>query len=279
MLRTVEAILFSSLSLTVIACSSTRFSGTRESATPVLEEAPVSVERLARTYSNIYLLRGTSLALVDAGSPGDADALTEALREKGLRPSDVRLVVLTHGHADHAGTARFLQKSGAKIVLGRGDEPMAREGHNDEMASTGLLGVLLKPFVRFPFDPFVPDVFVDDELDLSSSGLPGVRVKRMPGHTRGSVVVFVGAREVITGDLMLGGAFGLPTETRNVGEHYYQHDPVRNHCNVQSLLDLGIDRFHLGHGGTVDRDAVLRWRTSWADEVSQPGACRDRTKP
>lgn len=268
-----RAALALSLSLATIACSSTHFSGTRESATPVLEPPPVSVERLARMYSNIYLLRGQSIALVDSGSPGDADALTEALREKGLRPSDVRVVVLTHGHADHAGTARFLQQNGAKIVLGRGGEPMTREGHNDEMASTGLLGVLLKPFVRFPFDPFVPDVFVDDEVDLASYGLPGVRVKRLPGHTRGSVVVFVGAREAITGDLMLGGAFGLPSETRNVGEHYYQHDRVLNHCNVQSLLDLGIDRFHLGHGGTVDRDAVLRWRKSWDDEVSRAGAC------
>jgi hydroxyacylglutathione hydrolase len=273
--KTSSAVLVAaSLTLATTACGSSRFAATRDAAPPVLEPPPVSVERLARTYSNIYLLRGTSVALVDSGSPGDAEALREALAERGLRPSDVRLVVLTHGHADHAGTARFFQQNGAKVVLGRGDEPMTRAGHNDEMSSTGVLGVLLKPFVRFPFDPFAPDVFVDDELDLTSSGLPGVRVKRMPGHTRGSVVVLVGAREAITGDLMLGGAFGLPSATRDVGEHYYQHDRTLNHCNVQSLLDLGVDRFHLGHGGTVDRDAVLRWRRAWEDDVTTPGACR-----
>jgi hydroxyacylglutathione hydrolase len=262
-----------SLCLVATGCGSSRFAATRDSAPAVLEPPPVSVECLARKYSNIYLLRGTSVALVDAGAPGDADALREALAERGLRPSDVRLVVLTHGHADHAGTARFLQQNGAKVVLGRGDEPMTRAGHNDEMSSTGVLGVLLKPFVRFPFDPFAPDVIVDDELDLSAHGLPGIRVKRMPGHTRGSVVVFVGGREVITGDLMLGGAFGLPSATRDVGEHYYQHDRTLAHCNVQALLDLGIDRFHLGHGGTVEREAVLRWRRAWEDEVTAPGAC------
>jgi hydroxyacylglutathione hydrolase len=271
--RVVEALILASLTVGASACASSRFAATRDGAPPVLEPPPVSVERLARTYSNIYLLRGTSVALVDSGSPGDADALREALAEKGLRPNDVRVVVLTHGHADHAGTARFLQQNGAKVVLGRGDESMTRAGSNDEMSSTGVLGTLLKPFVRFPFDPFVPDVVVDDELELSTYGLPGVRVKRMPGHTRGSVVVLVGRREAITGDLMLGGAFGLPSATRDVGEHYYQHDRRRNHCNVQALLDLGIDRFHLGHGGTVERDAVMRWRRSWDDEVRSPGAC------
>lgn len=270
---TLFAVTLSLATTATFGCAPAQFSTTRESATPLLEPLSVSVERLEGAYSNVYLVRGPSIALVDAGSPPDVETLTRALAAKGLRPNQVRVVVLTHAHADHAGTARFFQKNGATIVLGRGDEPMARDGHNDEMRATGLLAVLLRPFVRFPFDPFVPDVLVDDELDLSSSGLPGVRVKRMPGHTRGSVVVFVGAHEAITGDLMLGGVFGLPSETRNVGEHYYQHDCVLNHCNVQALLDLGIDRFHLAHGGTVDRDAVLRWRRSWEDEVSQPGAC------
>jgi glyoxylase-like metal-dependent hydrolase (beta-lactamase superfamily II) len=231
---------------------------------PVLEPLPVRLERIALRYSNVYLLReGAAAVLVDAGSPGDAEATTSALGLLGLRPSDVRAVVLTHGHGDHAGMAAFFQKQGARIVVGRGDEAQTRVGRNDEMTPTGPFARVLKPFVKLDYEPFVPDQLVDDEIDLTSLGMGGVRVRHMPGHTRGSLVVLVGPREAIVGDQMLGGIWGGAFHAGSAGEHYYQLDPARNRCNVQALLDAGIERFYLGHGGPVSRDAVLQWRGSW----------------
>src|SRR6185295_13236215 len=178
-------------------------------------------------------------ALVDTGSPGEEKALVEALGNAGLAPRDVRIVVVTHGHADHAGTARFWQQNGAKVMVGRDDEVLTRAGHNDDMHATGPLGVLFKPVFDMPYEPFAPDVLVDDETDLGAWGLPGVRARRMPGHTRGSLVVFVGKRDVIAGDLVLGAPFGLSSSSRDVGEHYYQHDRVADTCNIQALIDEG----------------------------------------
>jgi len=48
---------------------------------------------------------GSEIALIDAGSGLDVDAIVERMRFDGLDLSKLRYVVLTHGHADHAGGA------------------------------------------------------------------------------------------------------------------------------------------------------------------------------
>jgi hydroxyacylglutathione hydrolase len=251
-------------SILLAACTRPGFVATSD-GTRVIESQPVGMARVSLEYSNVYLLRGRAAALVDAGSSSDVDATTSALARVGLRPSDLALVILTHGHGDHAGMAAFFQKHGAKVVVGRGDELQTKVGHNDEMKPTSLFARVLKPFVKLAYEPFVPDVLVDEELDLERYGLPGVRVRRMPGHTRGSLVVLVGPREAIVGDQMLGGILGGAFHASSAGEHYYQLDPARNRCNVHSLVDAGIERFHVGHGGPLTRDAVLEWMSSWSE--------------
>ncbi len=228
----------------------------------------VEIRRVKLKWSNVYLLSGRNCeGLVDAGSPGDAERTTKALADLGVKPGDIKVVVLTHGHADHSGMAAWLQKSGARIVVGRGDESLSQAGHNDDLRPTSALATVLKPLFMFPYEPFTPDYIVDDELDLSTVGLHGVRVRRMPGHTKGSLVVLTSRREALVGDMMMGGLFGGVLLANDAGEHYYQDDAHRNRCNVEALLRAGVETFHLGHGGPVSRSSVLEWRAEWEDDL------------
>lgn len=53
-----------------------------------------------------YLWRdGDELTLIDAGGAHDSPAIIAAVRDLGLRPEQVRRIVLTHGHPDHTGSA------------------------------------------------------------------------------------------------------------------------------------------------------------------------------
>uniref|UniRef100_A0A3P9KZ85 Metallo-beta-lactamase domain-containing protein 1 n=1 Tax=Oryzias latipes TaxID=8090 RepID=A0A3P9KZ85_ORYLA len=51
----------------------------------------------------ISLIRGRRTVLVDTGGSWDRDFLLRALKDRGLRPEDVQVVVGTHGHSDHIG--------------------------------------------------------------------------------------------------------------------------------------------------------------------------------
>jgi glyoxylase-like metal-dependent hydrolase (beta-lactamase superfamily II) len=46
------------------------------------------------------------LVLVDAGTPADAVRILEAVGELGRDPVDVRNILVTHCHVDHAGWQR-----------------------------------------------------------------------------------------------------------------------------------------------------------------------------
>lgn len=56
-----------------------------------------------RADGTITLIKGPKNILVDTGGPWDRDFLLMSLKERGLEPGDINLVVGTHGHSDHIG--------------------------------------------------------------------------------------------------------------------------------------------------------------------------------
>jgi N-acyl homoserine lactone hydrolase len=113
------------------------------------------------------------------------------LRERGVDPADVRLVVMTHLHYDHAsGLAAFPQ---ATIVVDEREWAAARHG----TILQGYLGRLFPP--RNDWRLLPGDT---DEIDLLGDG--SIRLLSTPGHSEGhrSVVLRLGGgRELLlTGD-------------------------------------------------------------------------------
>jgi glyoxylase-like metal-dependent hydrolase (beta-lactamase superfamily II) len=210
--------------------------------------------------SNVHLINMRRPVLVDTGTIGDMEDLAARLEEYGVATSGFALIIVTHGHADHAGLAADLQRlSRAPVVLGEADVPLASAGHNDELRPTGFVGALVKPLIRSVYAPFVPDITVapGDTLDLAPWGIDGKAIA-MPGHTAGSIVVLLGDHSAFVGDMIAGGSLGGAFSPHTPEDHLYQADPVQNRKNIRTLLDLGVTKFYLGHGGPVTRDAVLK---------------------
>jgi glyoxylase-like metal-dependent hydrolase (beta-lactamase superfamily II) len=88
-----------------------------------IESITASVWRLRFPIVNAYIVRtSTALALVDTGPLGASDEIVGALSDLSAAPSDVRWIVLTHSHKDHAGSAASLvELSGAEVVAGAED--------------------------------------------------------------------------------------------------------------------------------------------------------------
>jgi len=225
---------------------------------PLAPSGSAEIVQIPLRLSNVFLIRARTPILVDAGTIGDLDDLEAALAERGVATSSVRLVILTHGHADHAGLAADLQKiARATVILGAGDVPLAAAGHNDDLRPTGFAGAILKPFITSIYPELVPDVTVrpGDSLDLAPWGLAG-KIVAMPGHTPGSLVVLLADHTAFVGDMIAGGDLGGLFFPHSPREHLYQADPVQNRRNIQRLLDLGVTKFYLGHGGPVTGEAV-----------------------
>ncbi len=127
--------------------------------------------------TNTWLLAepgATRAVVVDPGPAGD-DHLSAVLAAAAARRLSISLIVLTHGHPDHAqGAARMAAQTGAPV---RAADPAYRLGDGEGLADG--------------------DVVTLDGLEL--------QVVATPGHTGDSVCLLLSADgALLTGDTVLG---------------------------------------------------------------------------
>lgn len=222
--------------------------------------AGVEVRLLRLRWSNAYLLVGERAVLVDAGSPGDEQAILSAIAALGRGRDALAAIVLTHGHADHAGAAGAVRAAtGAPILLGAGDVGMAAAGRNVPLVPTGLEARLVKPFVPQAFPPLAPDEVLEEPRDLAGFGVSAM-VRPLGGHTRGSAIVELAGGDILVGDLVRGGRLGGRWRGTVPMTHYYEEGPAAVTDVVDAVLAGGARRLLVGHGGPLDAGAVAAWR-------------------
>jgi hydroxyacylglutathione hydrolase len=169
----------------------------------------MQIHTLFTGIANTHIVEdGHSVVVIDAGMPRQARRIVNKIRALGHSPQDVRLILLTHGHIDHAGSAAALQRlTGAPIALHRADARLTATrdlsippGRN---AKTDAVGRTIAKFGWIvPLETFTPDVWLDDGMSLRDLGIDA-RVVHTPGHTNGSVSVTFEDGTVFVGDAIL----------------------------------------------------------------------------
>lgn len=172
-------------------------------AVPLTPARDVWRLRLVGDYVNGFLLRDGAdgpVTLVDTGISLSAGRLRAALRYAGVHPEQVSRIVLTHAHADHAGSvAALVRDSHAPVAVHVDDAADVRRGVSAPFNRANRLGVLLtrvgaSRFARVP----VAEELTDGQVLPIGDGL---RVIHTPGHSPGHVsLLHQGSGVLITGD-------------------------------------------------------------------------------
>lgn len=115
--------------------------------------------------------------LVDGGLPGSGPAIAASIRKLGFKPEEIRFLLSTHAHVDHAGTLAYFQKlSHARVLAMAPDDKL--------LASGGKLDYVFADKPGYQFDPVKADQVLKDG-DVIGLGGVTLRALHTPGHTRG----------------------------------------------------------------------------------------------
>jgi len=213
---------------------------------------------------NAHLIKNDSgCILVDAGIPGSERKIERVLHKNGLSFKDIKLIIVTHAHTDHAGSAaRVRDLSGAPILAHKDDAEFYNRNVPMTYCTTGWAGRLFvkTPAPHEPYEGFEPDILMEnaDALSLTDFGVDGV-VRHTAGHTPGSIAVELSSQDALIGDLIASGIGigGIAFKGRAMRPPF-EDDPQTVSRELERLVRGGAKRFYMGHGGPLGPDEVLR---------------------
>lgn len=188
--------------------------------------------------SNYYLINKNTL--VDTGTGQFSDYLFSKLRENGVEPEDIELIINTHCHFDHIGGNYAFPN--AKIAVHKNDAVSMR---NKDTLGTGGSAFLINDGANSR---------VDIELE-DGDEIAGFKVIHTPGHTSGGICLWDG-ENLISGDtIFAGGGVGR----MDIGGDY--HD-MKN--SVEKLLELDVKNIYPGHGPIVENNGKDHLKLSYS---------------
>jgi len=201
-------------------------------------------------FVNAFLLRaGDGWILIDTGMPGQWEILETKLSAMGGLPDKLRLVIITHGDADHSGNARQLRdKYKVRIAMHAGDVGMVEQEVPLKRRIRPWLYRVAFALMMFKrrlqkhrpdFPRFKPDILLQDGQTLDEYGSAAMLL-HLPGHTPGSIGIVTGQ-----GDLLAGDTF---TNRRKPGAAMFIENAAELEASLARLANLNIRTVYPGHG-------------------------------
>lgn len=191
-----------------------------------------NVYAIGRTGTMVYAVATSAgLVLIDSGYADQLETvLLPGLKALGLDPSNVRYVLLGHGHADHFGGAAYFQDRGARVVSTPADW--------DLMAAPARAG---GPGAAPPPPRPRRDIVVGDREAITVGDVTFTAVA-IPGHTQGSLgyifPVKDGNRTHMAG--LFGGTILIPTRIPDAGMQDYIRS-VEHFAEVTRTMNVDVE--------------------------------------
>lgn len=200
-----------------------------------------NIHRIKCGNVNCHIIEnGTAGILVDTGKKEYIDKVLAA-----CRPYDIRLIVLTHAHFDHAeNAARLSEALDAPIGMDENDRNLiasnaAQALYADTFLGKIVLAASLKDFSARAMPVFQPDVLLHEGDLLSDYGIDA-RIVSLPGHTAGSIGVDAGGEHLLVGDALMNMFY--PT----VSMLFHDKDAMLK--SADKISAVGSRIIHFGHG-------------------------------
>ncbi|MEN2768826.1 MBL fold metallo-hydrolase [Ornithinibacillus xuwenensis] len=226
-----------------------------------------------------YVLDEDDLTIIETGPSPSVKYVKKGLESLGFSLDQVKYIIVTHIHLDHAGGAGLLLKecpNATVVVHSRGKRHLVEP----RKLAAGARAIYGDSFSEF-FDPIVPipeeRLIEKGEGDFLQIG-PNCTLQFLdtPGHAKHHLSIY----DPVTNGMFTGDTVGiryeqlvhegvdlfLPTTSPN---HF---DPSAMHESIERMLEMNLDYIFYGHFGMTEKTTVALHQVSeWLDIFVEEG--------
>jgi len=198
--------------------------------------------------------------MIDGGMPNKLRSFRRQLGRLYIHPEEIKLMVLTHSHFDHVGSAKSISEfTGARVLVHENERSFLEKREFAMIKGMDGWGKFTLPFFlpffkRISYPKVEADIFVQEkEYPLDEYGING-KILHTPGHTKGSLSVLLATGEAFVGCLAHDG-FPFRMEP---GLPIYAMDIEAIKESWRLLIDKGAKIVFPGHGNPFSVEIIKK---------------------
>ncbi len=232
-----------------------------------LKQIVPHVYSISLTAANAFLIdTDDGLTLIDTGIPGSGDKILQAVRELGKQPADILHILVTHCHADHAGSLAVLKKeTGAPTYMHPLDAAMVRRGESMRPAKPPpqlifqiIVPLLMRTQQNTSLEPAEIEHEIEDGTELDLAG--GIKAVHVPGHCAGQLA-FLWPQH---GGVLFAG--DVASNLLRLSWSIIYEDFEEGKRSLAKVANLDFDVACFGHGKAIVGGAAEKFRQKWGTQ-------------
>ena len=196
-------------------------------------------------HANVYLLiEGDELTVIDTGTAGNAKKIVDYIQKMGRQPSNVKTIILTHCHMDHAGSVKELKDlTNAKVAVHEEDADCV-SGKKPLPRPKNVLFRAVSSFIKLA--PVQPDIILKDNDKIGQ-----LTVIHTPGHTPGSIALLDERKKA----LFAGDTLRFDGKQLSGSSEQFTLDMKKAKESIGKISALSFDVMLCGHGEPLKPNA------------------------
>lgn len=206
--------------------------------------------------------------LIDAGWHGKVEKFKNGLKMLGVKPDEIKYILLTHHHHDHVAIVQEVKTiTNAKLIVHKNQIPYLERGVTNTVdikqynRVLRLIDRFTKPFIKYNYPPIAInsyDTIMSDDINdniLRNIGVEG-KIVSTPGHSNDSVSILLDNGTAYVGDLAMNiksmkciSGMPLPIEAEDFEQVKF---------SIKNLIHLGANIFYPSHGEVITKEMIER---------------------
>lgn len=145
----------------------------------------VSTEKKLPRFVNSIIIFGKKITLIDTGVKDSYEKIFSYIKEQGRSIDEINLVILSHSHPDHIGSANKIKTiTGCKVMAHKGEQEWIED------LSVQYKSRMVPGFYELVNKSVKVDELVKDKQEIKLDEDLTLQIIHSPGHSKGSINIF-----------------------------------------------------------------------------------------